>query len=190
MEPQWLAEVGAVFFSVRHQHFSDRQRQAVNIDFNRQTELEMEMAQDAARAEEDRLEKLRATKSAASTPRVATSEFSSSCSSRAQSNIECADASWCTHATENTSQSWVIVICYAVLSLCMCAWTAFHDAAQFSRCSSLLTISILTGITARHGQNTRTKIHSLSPSCLCGTAPSCRCPPYADARTLWCPWRF
>ena len=73
VEPQWLAEVGAVFFSVRHQHFSDRQKQAATKDFNRVTELEMEMAQDAARAEEERLERIRAAKSVSSTPRVATS---------------------------------------------------------------------------------------------------------------------
>ena len=79
VEPQWLAEVGAVFFSVRHQHFSDRQKQLISKDFNRQSELEAEMAKDAAQAEEERLERMRAEKSLAATPRVATSKpFSSS----------------------------------------------------------------------------------------------------------------
>lgn len=76
VDPTWLAEVGAVFYSVRHQHFSDKQKSLTTKDFNRQAELEQEMANDAAKAEEDRLERLRAEKSMAATPRVATSESS------------------------------------------------------------------------------------------------------------------
>lgn len=78
VDPIWLAEVGSVFFSVRHQHFSDKQKSLVNKDFSRQSELELEMAQDAAKAEQDRLERSRAEKSAAATPRVATSGFNAS----------------------------------------------------------------------------------------------------------------
>lgn len=77
VDPIWLAEVGSVFFSVRHQHFSDKQKQLVNKDFSRQSELELEMARDAAKAEEEKMERSRAEKSAAATPRVATSEFAS-----------------------------------------------------------------------------------------------------------------
>jgi len=74
VDPTWLAEVGSVFFSVRHQHFSDRQKQLVNKDFSRQTEIEEEMARDAAKAAEQKSERIRAEKSAAATPRVAMSE--------------------------------------------------------------------------------------------------------------------
>lgn len=74
VDPTWLAEVGSVFFSVRHQHFSDRQKQTVNKDFSRQSEIELEMARDAAKAEEEKQERIQAEKSAASTPRIATSK--------------------------------------------------------------------------------------------------------------------
>lgn len=79
VDPLWLAEVGAVFFSVRHQHFSDKQRSVIRNDFDKQSELELEMAKDAAQAEEDKQERLRAEKSAAATPRVATSECQDGC---------------------------------------------------------------------------------------------------------------
>lgn len=85
VDPIWLAEVGSVFFSVRHQHFSDKQKQLVNKDFSRQSELELEMARDAAKAEEEKLERSRAEKSAAATPRVATSK-SIPCSKKGQSD--------------------------------------------------------------------------------------------------------
>lgn len=92
VDPQWLAELGGIFFSVREQNFGDRQRKAADREFNRKSEIEsvsshfvkvtcdhilihahyiaVTMAQDKERAEKEKAERLQALKSVSQTPRV------------------------------------------------------------------------------------------------------------------------
>lgn len=70
VDPYWLAELGPAFFSVREQHFTERDRRVADERFNRQTELHLEMETDRKRKESE-LEELRKAKLMASqTPRV------------------------------------------------------------------------------------------------------------------------
>ncbi|KNE88778.1 hypothetical protein PSTG_17798, partial [Puccinia striiformis f. sp. tritici PST-78] len=70
VDPYWLAELGPAFFSVREQHFTERERRAADEKFNKQTELQMEMDSDRKRKEFE-LEELRKAKSmACQTPRI------------------------------------------------------------------------------------------------------------------------
>jgi hypothetical protein len=57
--------------TVREQHFSDRQRLAAKQQFQSESEAEMKLKEDFARAEEEKEELAKAKKSAAATPRIA-----------------------------------------------------------------------------------------------------------------------
>ncbi|MBW0470135.1 hypothetical protein O181_009850 [Austropuccinia psidii MF-1] len=70
VDPYWLAELGPAFFSVREQHFTERDRKAADERFNKQTELEMEMQADRQRKQEEDEELRKATLMVAQTPRV------------------------------------------------------------------------------------------------------------------------
>ncbi|KAF1832960.1 P-loop containing nucleoside triphosphate hydrolase protein [Decorospora gaudefroyi] len=52
VDPHWLADLGAVFYSVKEKGYSARDRRVIEIEFNRKAELEASMARDQAR--EDR----------------------------------------------------------------------------------------------------------------------------------------
>ncbi|PLW30386.1 hypothetical protein PCASD_21279 [Puccinia coronata f. sp. avenae] len=70
VDPYWLAELGPAFFSVREQHFTEKDRRVADEKFNKQTELQMEMENDRKRKESE-LEELRKAKLMASqTPRI------------------------------------------------------------------------------------------------------------------------
>ncbi|GAA6034320.1 hypothetical protein JCM8097_002666 [Rhodosporidiobolus ruineniae] len=71
VDAYWLAELGSKFYSVREQHFSDRQRLAAKQQFQTESEAEMKLKDEFARAEQDKLERVKAQKAAAATPRIA-----------------------------------------------------------------------------------------------------------------------
>ncbi|GAA6001990.1 hypothetical protein JCM10207_003027 [Rhodosporidiobolus poonsookiae] len=71
VDAYWLAELGSKFFSVREQHFSDRQRLAAKQQFQTESEAEMRLKEDFARAQQEKEERAKAVKSAAATPRIA-----------------------------------------------------------------------------------------------------------------------
>jgi pre-mRNA-splicing factor ATP-dependent RNA helicase DHX38/PRP16 len=52
VDPHWLADLGAVFYSVKEKGYSARDRRIIEVEFNKRTELEAKMVQDKAR--EDR----------------------------------------------------------------------------------------------------------------------------------------
>ncbi|KAA1096237.1 DEAH-box RNA helicase prp16 [Puccinia graminis f. sp. tritici] len=70
VDPYWLAELGPAFFSVREQHFTERERRAADEKFNKQTELQMEMDSDRKRKESEMEELRKAKLMAGQTPRI------------------------------------------------------------------------------------------------------------------------
>jgi pre-mRNA-splicing factor ATP-dependent RNA helicase DHX38/PRP16 len=46
VDPHWLADLGAVFYSVKEKGYSARDRRVVEVEFNRKAELEAQMARD------------------------------------------------------------------------------------------------------------------------------------------------
>ncbi|GAA5969666.1 hypothetical protein JCM11641_007997 [Rhodosporidiobolus odoratus] len=71
VDAYWLAELGSKFFSVREQHFSDRQRIAAKQQFQTESEAEMRLKEEFAQAQQEKEERVKAQKSVAATPRVA-----------------------------------------------------------------------------------------------------------------------
>ncbi|BGP30842.1 Pre-mRNA-splicing factor ATP-dependent RNA helicase PRP16 [Rhodotorula toruloides] len=71
VDAYWLAELGSKFYSVREQHFSDRQRLAAKQQFKTESDAEMRLKEEFERAKQEKAERQRAAKSVASTPRIA-----------------------------------------------------------------------------------------------------------------------
>ncbi|GAA5909863.1 hypothetical protein JCM6882_002035 [Rhodosporidiobolus microsporus] len=71
VDAYWLAELGSKFFSVREQHFSDRQRLAAKQQFTTESEAEMRLKEEFSKAQQEKEERVKAQKSAAETPRIA-----------------------------------------------------------------------------------------------------------------------
>jgi pre-mRNA-splicing factor ATP-dependent RNA helicase DHX38/PRP16 len=71
VEPQWLAELGSKFYSIRAQHFSDRDRKAKDKEFLATSNAEMELMEEFAKDKEEKEERLRAQRSVKHTPRIA-----------------------------------------------------------------------------------------------------------------------
>ncbi|GAA5976865.1 hypothetical protein JCM10908_005655 [Rhodotorula pacifica] len=71
VDAYWLAELGSKFFSVREQHFSDRQRIAAKQQFNKESEAEMRLKEEFALAQQEKEERKKAAKSVQNTPRIA-----------------------------------------------------------------------------------------------------------------------
>ncbi|GAA5865683.1 hypothetical protein JCM3774_004965 [Rhodotorula dairenensis] len=71
VDAYWLAELGSKFFSVREQHFSDRQRVAAKQQFNKESEAEMRLKEEFALAQQEKEERKKAAKSVQNTPRIA-----------------------------------------------------------------------------------------------------------------------
>lgn len=55
VDPHWLADLGAVFYSIKEKGYSARDKKITETEFNRKAELEAKMAEDKAR-EDKRLE--------------------------------------------------------------------------------------------------------------------------------------
>lgn len=70
VDPHWLAEEGNKFYSIREQNFSERDRRARDKAFVTESNNEMQLKEEFAKAQEEKEERLRAVKSVASTPRV------------------------------------------------------------------------------------------------------------------------
>jgi len=70
VDPYWLAELGPAFFSVREQHFTEKDRRVADEKFNKQTELQMEMENDRRRKESEMEELKKAKMMASQTPRI------------------------------------------------------------------------------------------------------------------------
>lgn len=51
VDPQWLAELGGVFYSVQEKGYSARDRRTTENEINKRMEIEAKMAEDKARAE-------------------------------------------------------------------------------------------------------------------------------------------
>jgi pre-mRNA-splicing factor ATP-dependent RNA helicase DHX38/PRP16 len=51
VDPHWLADLGAVFYSIKEKGYSARDKRVTEIEFNRKAELEAQMAVDKAREE-------------------------------------------------------------------------------------------------------------------------------------------
>lgn len=51
VDPHWLADLGAVFYSIKEKGYSARDKRVTEIEFNRRAELEAKMAEDKAREE-------------------------------------------------------------------------------------------------------------------------------------------
>jgi pre-mRNA-splicing factor ATP-dependent RNA helicase DHX38/PRP16 len=51
VDPHWLADLGAVFYSVKEKGYSARDKRVTEVEFNRKAELEAKMAEDKAREE-------------------------------------------------------------------------------------------------------------------------------------------
>ena len=71
VDPLWLAELGNKFYSIREQHFSDRERRAKDKAFETESNAEMQLKEEFARSQSEKEERARAVKSVASTPRIA-----------------------------------------------------------------------------------------------------------------------
>ncbi|GAA5899874.1 hypothetical protein JCM8208_005528, partial [Rhodotorula glutinis] len=71
VDAHWLADVGDKFYSVREQHFGDRQRVAAKAQFNAESEAEMRLKDEFEQAKRDKEERAKAAKSVSSTPRIA-----------------------------------------------------------------------------------------------------------------------
>ncbi|KAJ4287995.1 DEAH-box RNA helicase prp16 [Kalmusia sp. IMI 367209] len=52
VDPHWLADLGAVFYSIKEKGYSARDKRVTEIEFNRKAELEAKMAEDKAREEQ------------------------------------------------------------------------------------------------------------------------------------------
>jgi len=62
VDPHWLADLGAVFYSIKEKGYSARDKRITETEFNRKAELEAKMAEDKER-EAKRLEKEQSRKS-------------------------------------------------------------------------------------------------------------------------------
>lgn len=51
VDPHWLADLGAVFYSIKEKGYSARDKRVTEIEFNRKAELEAKMAEDKEREE-------------------------------------------------------------------------------------------------------------------------------------------
>jgi len=51
VDPHWLADLGAVFYSIKEKGYSARDKRVTEVEFNRKAELEAKMAEDKAREE-------------------------------------------------------------------------------------------------------------------------------------------
>jgi pre-mRNA-splicing factor ATP-dependent RNA helicase DHX38/PRP16 len=51
VDPHWLADLGAVFYSIKEKGYSARDKRVTETEFNRKAELEAQMAEDKAREE-------------------------------------------------------------------------------------------------------------------------------------------
>jgi pre-mRNA-splicing factor ATP-dependent RNA helicase DHX38/PRP16 len=51
VDPHWLADLGAVFYSIKEKGYSARDKRITETEFNRKAELEAKMAEDKAREE-------------------------------------------------------------------------------------------------------------------------------------------
>ncbi|GAA5885982.1 hypothetical protein JCM5296_007051 [Sporobolomyces johnsonii] len=71
VDAQWLAELGSKFYSIREQHFSDRQRLAAKAAFNAESENEYKLKEEFAQAQREKEERAKAQKSVANTPKIA-----------------------------------------------------------------------------------------------------------------------
>ncbi|KAM0749029.1 Pre-mRNA splicing factor [Meredithblackwellia eburnea MCA 4105] len=71
VDPLWLAELGNKFYSVREQHFSERERRAADRAFQTESNAEMQLKEEFAKAQAEKEERLRAEKSVSATPRMA-----------------------------------------------------------------------------------------------------------------------
>lgn len=56
VDPHWLADLGAVFYSIKEKGYSARDKRVVETEFNRKAELEAKMAEDKAREEQRLIE--------------------------------------------------------------------------------------------------------------------------------------
>ena len=52
VDPHWLADMGAVFYSIKEKGYSARDKRVTEREFNRKAELEAKMAEDKAREEQ------------------------------------------------------------------------------------------------------------------------------------------
>ncbi|KAF1975869.1 P-loop containing nucleoside triphosphate hydrolase protein [Bimuria novae-zelandiae CBS 107.79] len=52
VDPHWLADLGAVFYSIKEKGYSARDKRVTEIEFNRKAELEAQMAEDKAQEEQ------------------------------------------------------------------------------------------------------------------------------------------
>jgi pre-mRNA-splicing factor ATP-dependent RNA helicase DHX38/PRP16 len=51
VDPHWLADLGAVFYSIKEKGYSKRDKRVTEIEFNRKAELEAKMKEDKEREE-------------------------------------------------------------------------------------------------------------------------------------------
>lgn len=51
VDPHWLADMGAVFYSIKEKGYSARDKRVTEREFNRKAELEAKMAEDKEREE-------------------------------------------------------------------------------------------------------------------------------------------
>ncbi|KAF1840581.1 P-loop containing nucleoside triphosphate hydrolase protein [Cucurbitaria berberidis CBS 394.84] len=51
VDPHWLADLGAVFYSIKEKGYSARDKRIIEVEFNRKAELEAQMEEDKAREE-------------------------------------------------------------------------------------------------------------------------------------------
>ncbi|SCV73120.1 BQ2448_7045 [Microbotryum intermedium] len=71
VQPEWLAELGNKFYSIREQTFGESARRVRDRAFETESQAEMDLKLQFAKDEEAALERARAAKSVASTPRIA-----------------------------------------------------------------------------------------------------------------------
>lgn len=70
VDPHWLAEEGSKFYSIQEQNFSERDRRARDKAFLSESNAEMQLKEDFAKAQAEKEERLKAVKSVVSTPRI------------------------------------------------------------------------------------------------------------------------
>ncbi|KAH8915069.1 Pre-mRNA splicing factor [Atractiella rhizophila] len=75
VDPYWLAELGSKFFSVKEQHFDERDRRMADKKFADDAEAQFQAQFQLDRLERARVEKLKAEKQVTATPRVAGMDF-------------------------------------------------------------------------------------------------------------------
>lgn len=71
VDPHWLADSGKKFYSIREQSFSERDRRAADKAFTIESNAEMDLKEEFAKAQAEKEERLQAVRSVASTPRIA-----------------------------------------------------------------------------------------------------------------------